>query len=318
MADDNLPARAVVVVIPTRNRPALLERTLVSLADADRPARYRGTYVVENGPAVPAVARVVEGWRDRLAITFRTLADGNKSAALNAVLADLNDELVVFLDDDVRVAPGLLTAYAREDEKAAGRTFFGGPTDVDYEVPPPAWLRAYLPPSAVGWRWTGHPHAVDRPEFLGFNWAARARDLQAAGGFNAAFGPGARTGATGQERNMQERLLQKGWIGRYVEEAVVWHYVPRDRCSRRWTLRRAYRNGVGLGLSEALAPEHLIAGVPRWVWGLTVRKGFMSVRALLDPSPERRFYALQQFIFRVGQIRGIRERARGQQAARQE
>ncbi len=60
---------------------------------------------MESGPAV-------------LKLRYLYLAHGNKSAALNAAMETLGDCLIFFTDDDVRVDPGVLTAYA---EAAAAR-----------------------------------------------------------------------------------------------------------------------------------------------------------------------------------------------------
>ena len=304
--------RRVVVVIPTHGRPALLERTLQSLAAARRPAGYAFTLVAENGGVEPEVARIVDRAPASIDARLQTTADGNKSAALNAVLATLSGELVVFLDDDVRVTPALLEAYAQADAaQPDDRVFFGGPTGVDYESAPPDWLRAYLPPSAVGWQWVGNPARVDQPEFLGFNWAARAHDLKALGGFDPSFGPGARTGATGQEREMQQRLLAAGYVGRLVPEAFVWHFVPRDRCSQGWALRRAFRNGVSEGLRTPADGTARVAGVPRWMVRVAAGKALAALRAQLARSPQARFSAVRDFVLFTGRLKGMRVTARG-------
>lgn len=299
--------RAVVVVIPTCGRPALLERTLASLAATEKPSRYAGTWIVENGGREPVVEQIVEGWRDRLGAQLCSMPDGNKSTALNAMLERFEDELIVFLDDDVRVEAGLLEAYARADAARQEQpVFFGGATAVDYEVPPPEWLRPYLPPSAVGWQWRGNPEHVDAPEFLGFNWAARAADLKRLGGFDAAFGPGARTGATGQERDMQRRLLEGGWRGVYLPEAVVWHYVPQDRCSRTWALRRAFRNGVSEGLYAQPEPGPRLGGVPRWMVRTALTKAVRAIGAQFGRSPQARFAAVRDLLLFTGKLKGMR------------
>lgn len=303
-----MPGRPLVVVIPTRARPDLLERTLASLAHARRPDTYRETRVVENGPRDPRVPEVTARWKESLRVQLFSYPDGNKSAALNAVLTDLAGAFVVFLDDDVRVDGAVLEAYARAEREAGPHVFFGGPTSVDYEVEPPSWLRSYLPPSAVGWDWKGDAAHVDAPEFLGFNWAARVDDLQVVGGFDAAFGPGARTGATGQERDMQCRLLEAGWHGQFVPEARVWHYVPRSRCSRGWALRRAYRNGISLGLSEPQEGARRLGGVPRWMLRVALTKAVRMVGSQFRLSAERRFVATRDLLVHVGRLRGLRMR----------
>ena len=106
---------------------------------------------------------------------------------------------------------------------------------------------------------------ITSPVFLGANWAAFASDLKEVGGFDPWFGPGSATGSTGQEQAMQRRLLGAGLHGRYVPHAEVWHWNPKDRCSPRWALHRAYRNGVKYGLQARLPADTVrVWGYPRY------------------------------------------------------
>lgn len=72
------------------------------------------------------------------------------------------------------------------------------------------------------------------------------------GGFNERRGPG--TGVRGQEYDMQERLLAAGVVGRYLPDALVWHYVPRERCSPEWALARTLPTAAQVGLRLRSAP----------------------------------------------------------------
>lgn len=175
----------------------------------------------------------------------------NKSYALNEALEVVKDGLVVFFDDDVRLSPAVLKAYAEAADDKPRRAFFGGPIGVDYEVRPPEWLIPFFPPSA-----RGNADASGRLElYLGFNWAAYADELRAIGGFNPAFGPGSPTKSTGQEGEMHLRLLDAGFEQRDVPEALVWHYVPRESSSPGWVFRRMYRHGKMAGrLQDGAAP----------------------------------------------------------------
>ncbi len=246
-------------VIPTYGRAALLARTLDSLAACARPPGYAGTLVVENGPKGAAEALVAEaaGRHPGLGLRYLHAERANKSAALNAALADESLRgLLVFFDDDVRMAPGLLEAYAAAAAAhPEGGAFFGGPFSVDYEEAPPGWLLRHLPWSARGMEFSG-PDAEKRPDYyLGFNWAAFAGDIRAAGGFDPNFGPGSPTGARGQETYMQKALRQCGAEAVDVPEARVWHYVPRERCSPQWVVRRLHSSGRSRGSEERRAHE---------------------------------------------------------------
>lgn len=274
----------LTVVIPTHRRNDLLRRTLASLAECERPEEYARTVVVENGGrhgAEDVVRRAPPG----LNVEYVYHNQGNKSAALNRVLEHVGGGLLVFFDDDVRVDPAALTAYAAA---ASGRrAFFGGPVECDYDVVPEEWI--VLPCSARGWAMPPDTDVIKRPDFLGFNWAAYCADLRAAGGFNPEVGPGGTSGSRGQETEMQSRLMRMGLEAVYVANARVWHYVPRERCSVKWSLRRAYQNSVWDGLNRA-TPGPVLFGYPRWTVRELARR-YLKRLAALCKSPEERYRA---------------------------
>lgn len=233
------------VLIPTHGRPTLLDRSLRSLTACRLPARYRETVVVENGSRAGAEAVVAEVAREHpvLRLRYMHVKRANKSHALNEALATVGNGLVVFFDDDVRLDPGVLEAYAEAAERHPRNAFFGGPTDVDYELQPPEWLIPFFPPSARGVSYDSNGLEL----YLGFNWAAYADELLALGGFNPDFGPGSPTGATGQEGEMHLRLMEAGFAQCDVPDALVWHYVPHERSTKGWLCRRTYRHGIMAG-----------------------------------------------------------------------
>lgn len=201
--------------------------------------------VVENGGR-DGVEAICSAAPAHLNIRYLYHEAGNKSAALNRALEETGDELLIFLDDDVRLEPQTLCAYATAAAEAENRAFFGGPVQPEYEVPPEPWIR--LPLSASGWSLPDGDQEVDQPLFLGFNWAAWASDLREQGGFDPAVGPGGASMGRGQESEMQQRLLHSQVRGQYVSQALVWHYVPTSRCSVEWSIHRVYQGGIGSAL----------------------------------------------------------------------
>jgi len=244
----------MVIVIATASAPATLGRTLASLIECVRPASFDRLLLVENGDR-RGVEGVVQGLRGKLNAQYLFEPARSKTMALNLALSYLNNELVVFFDDDVRLAPTVLQCYADAAETHGEGYYFGGPTSVDYEEEPPAWLKRFLPPSAVGHEIPCGTTEVQYPSFfLGFNWAAFADDLKKCGGFHPDFGPGRRV-SVGDESFMQFALNRRGIVGRYLPDARVWHSVPKDRCTPQWVLRRAYPNGFAAGAFSAYWAE---------------------------------------------------------------
>jgi len=291
------------VAIATHDRSELLERTLSSLAQCRIPDGFCGTLVVENGSRAGAEAIVS---RAPAAIRPRYLFEpvGNKSRALNLVLQEAGG-LVIFLDDDVRVGPELLDAYVRAAHAAGPGHFFGGPVAPDYEQAPPQWLVKFLPLSARGWTLDDPASLASKPFFLGFNWAAYVDDLTRVGGFNDQFGPGAVTGSVGQEGEMQRRLVAGGVTARFVAEALVHHWVPRDRCSADWALDRAYRDGIRMGLQRADGSQ---AAKWRATLALVKQAGTSWLGAQLkrlNADPAAHFAAQFRYRRRLGTLRGV-------------
>ncbi len=286
---------SLVVLIPTHGRPSLLGRTLRSVAACERPEGYAECLVIENGPLAGAKTVVDEVAAEHPHARFRYLDHerANKSAALNAALEGLADDpLCVFFDDDIVVDSGALVAYARAADQTEGGAFFGGGFDVEYEVEPADWVRPLLPASARGWDGTG-----PRPScFLGFNWAAYAGDLHRAGGFDPAFGPGSPANATGQEYDMQQKLLGLGLTPVDVLDAWVTHRAPRGCTDPGWLLRRKYRVGTERGIRRKGDPIRELAKEARFAG----RSALMLAKRTLLRDREGRLKALANLYNQAG------------------
>ena len=237
------------VLIPTHGRPDLLIRTLESLAGCELPGNYAETVVAENGS--DAGARDACAAADpRLNVRYVQFAEGNKSAALNAVLAGVPEGPVLFLDDDVRLAPGALAAYAAAAQKHGPGSWFAGPLDIDYEHEPKRWVKPFLPRSAAGWEWDGgegDPGVIDRMEAMGANWCAFAEDLHAARPIRRpTSAPAPPPGRPGRRRDMMTPPARTSGETRPLRAGgsrLVHHYVPAGVGSApKWLTNRAYRN----------------------------------------------------------------------------
>ncbi len=240
----------IAIVIATCNPTKLLERTLVSLAECVAPPNLRRVIVAENGPT-PTARDLVDDFQEGLPIEYHFFPNARKCGALNRALAELDDEFIIYFDDDVRIHPETLTAYAEALDGRTGGIFFGGRCRVDRVDAPEDWLDSFLPAAAKGWAPASEFCELKKSGALGFNWAAFANDLRSVGGYDERCGPG--TAANSDEINVQERLLESGVKGYFVPDAVVWHYVPRERCSAEWVLEYKKKDGVGKGIAFAEA-----------------------------------------------------------------
>lgn len=301
------------VVIATHGRPVLLRRTLTSLADAVRPPSLERVWIVENGSDA-GVRAICAELRDTLPIEYLHFPDPGKAAVLREIVSRIGEGLIVFTDDDVRVAPGFLQAY--EDATATGdqRVVLGGPLKIDYETPPAPWLSKYLPPSARGWEKTDDA-PITKPCLLGANYAAYAQTIIEVGNFRADLGTGSHGNPVGEEWDIQQRLLAAGCRGVYVPDAVVWHYVPRERCTTHWLLDRQYRIFLTNGMNDAKPLKGATwRGLPRWMWRRLLTLRLQAWLAMGLPDPERRFEVRRRYHEYRGYLTGLRMRQASRRA----
>jgi hypothetical protein len=106
---------------------------------------------------------------------------------------------------------------------------------------------------------------------------------------------------------MQKRLIEAGLRGRYVREAKVWHWVPRERCSTRWALGRMYRDGIQRGLNaDTSAEPPRVWGYPRWAIRRALEEATRALVCSGHPSPTVRLCALRAFLLTAGYLKGSR------------
>ncbi len=292
----------LTIGIATADRPTLLARTLQSLAECVLPTGYRETIVIENGPKC-GVEDVVRCSPKSLRTRYLYQPQANKSSALNRLLEETVDGLILFADDDIRVDPGSLCCYREAATEHGPGWFFGGPTRAEYELQPPAWLVRFLLHATGNTTLGDSQRTVHQPVFMGCNWAAHVTDLKATGGFDVRKGPGSPTRSVGQETDMQQRFLKRGLRGLYLPDAVAWHYVPRSRCSPQWTLDRSFREGICGGINAGQRGTSFYSRPPKD--SLKLLRSLVSYGVTrLSRSPRLRFYGEHKWHWRLGYRRG--------------
>ena len=213
-------------MVPTRDRPASLERCLVALRASRRAGSALELIVVDDGSA--AVAAVREVARAHGAAIVRREGRG-PAAARNAGVAATARPIVMFVDDDCEPLPdwaGRMLAALAGERVVAGRTASpaaaAAPVRAGQAITNSLLLGSLQMPGAR----------------LGFapscNLAAHRETLERIG-FDERF-----PSAAGEDRDWCERLLAAGSAIAYEPRAVVVHAPP-------MTTTRFLRQQLGYG-----------------------------------------------------------------------
>lgn len=245
----NANAPPLSIIVPTYNRRERLLRLLRSLAEEHaRGAAFEVVVAIDG--STDGTAEALAGFAAPYPLIVLAGANRGPAAARNRAVAAARGAQLLFLDDDVIAAPGLVARHA------AGAASDDRAVTIGPMLPPP---RARLAP----WlRWEAETlqkqydamlagvYAPTPRQFYTGN-AALARALfDAAGGFNESY-------RRGEDVEFARRLEATGARFVFVPEAIVWHEP--DRSFSDW-LRVAYAYGT----HDARASEPLATALAEW------------------------------------------------------
>lgn len=220
------------VAICTWNRAALLSRVLERLARVQQPPGGWELLVVNNN-STDDTGRVLEAFAGRLPLRRAFEPEQGLSHARNRAVREAGGDYVVWTDDDALVDEGWLAAYARAVERHPEAAVFGGPVRPRFEGTPPGWLSSAWPEigAAFAARDLGaEPFALDPDGELpyGANYVIRARE-QRLHPYDPALGRRLGGGGVGEETAVIRAILAAGGSGRWVPDAPVEHWIPKER-----------------------------------------------------------------------------------------
>ena len=220
------------VIVATHNRPDSIRRLIASLAP-ELANRSRELIIAENGTPTP-MQLSLEG----APLSHLHEPRAGKCRVQNRAIAEASGEILVFLDDDLVVAPGYLAGvdqfFDTHREFAAMKGRILAAEDPEEKVGP---LAPYLdlPIADHG------DDVIEVRGVLGANMAFRAGAIRQVGPFDERLGPGA--GGHEEETEMSQRMRRAGFRIGYAPKALVYHDVDPSRANRERFIRIARERG---------------------------------------------------------------------------
>jgi len=134
----------ISVAICTRNRCGLLAKTLDRLAQAERPISGAWDILVVNNACTDNTRALVASFLDRLPLRETYEPRVGLSHARNRALGETKGSHIAFIDDDVLVGEGWLTAQLDLAKRHPEASVFAGPVQPYFPVlPDPDVMKAF-------------------------------------------------------------------------------------------------------------------------------------------------------------------------------
>jgi glycosyltransferase involved in cell wall biosynthesis len=294
------------IVIPTYNRADELRGTLASLAAIVSADAWE--VVIADNNCTDDTADVVRRASATFPVPLKYVFEKvpGRSAALNTGIAHAAGEIIVTIDDDVRVAPDYLDQVG-EAFDTLKCDYIGGRVHPLWRGERPSWLPAHR-----SRHWAVIALVEEGPEPfewtarlpIGANMALRRRAFDVTGPWNNSVGRKAGT-LLGQEvREWCIRAREKGLRGFYAPNVLVHHVIHADRLNKKYFRRWFYWRGVsraimyqqrGLDMENPVARDidftttpH-VAGIPRYLFRSAAKTARKLVAATLRRNETEAF-----------------------------
>ena len=283
----------ITVILCTYNRCQSLAKTLDSIASSQVPDSINWEVLVVDNNSSDSTRESVGGFCSRYVGRFRYVFESQpgKSYALNTGIREASGNILVFVDDDVTVAPTWLqnlTCALHTGEWAGS----GGRIILQWPAVLPRWLAIEAPYSRhcfPGFDKGQKAHALTEPPF-GANMAFRREMFEKYGVFRTDLGPSAIPGIPphSEDTEFARRLIAAGEHLRYEPSAIVYHPVAEGRINKQYFLKWRFDLGRANVRVFGLRPgtKWFIAGVPLYLFRGLAK---WTARWLFAVEPSRRF-----------------------------
>jgi glycosyltransferase involved in cell wall biosynthesis len=275
---DDEVALEVSIVLCTLDRATQLGNAIRSILDQDcDPRRYE--IVVVDNCSRDRTPQVVQDFQKHAA-NVRYVYEGRLglSTARNRGTAESCAPIVAFFDDDGTAEPGWLDALLKVFREDADAGAAGGLIHVAWPAKKPEWMPVDFQGYYGACDYGDERRSLAFPQYpYGANMMIRRHFLDAIGGFNDELGAKGQNIMQGDELDVFQRLFAMDTKVVYEPRAVVRHWVPAERVTRKWLLRRAYKHGF-----SNTRLTHVRAGATRLTWtALLMRASYNCMLALL-------------------------------------
>lgn len=273
-------AMKLEIIIPTYNRAEMLHRTLVSMADAEKPDSLSLRVTVVDNNSKDNTRNVVEEFQAEGKLDLHYLFEPRqgRTVALNTGIKNADSDLLGTIDDDEELAEDWFVEVekvfsSRWDEV----DFMSGKCLPRFEVEPPKWLPEIYE-AIIGKIDCGEEELIFGKNFDGVlsggNSVIKLSAYNEVGLYNENLGRTEKGLLTCDDDEMHFRLLKYKKRGIHNPKMLIHHFVPVERLTKKYHREWCYGWGISRVLRDRILSQPRmkdIFGVPRYLFGDAIR-----------------------------------------------
>lgn len=256
--------KSLSVIIPTRNRAALLEGTLNSLVDQILDQSEFEVIVVDNG-STDNTKSVCERFSSKLPLVYVFEAQAGLHEGRHAGLRHAKAAVLVYADDDIVAFPTWLDTIKSTFEKDSSIALMGGKNLPKYELPPPFWITQMWNAGCYDGKvvydlsildFGNQEKEIFPGHVFGCNFSVRKQVVIDAGGFHPDGMPFDLIRFRGDgETHVSNYIEKTGLKALYHPLASVYHVVTKERITEEYFCKRRYAQGVSDAFTQLKASD---------------------------------------------------------------
>jgi glucosyl-dolichyl phosphate glucuronosyltransferase len=253
----------VSVIICTYNREQYLHRAMKAVAEQDADfALYE--LVVVNNCSTDATSVICTSFRrefPELNYTCVEEMEPGLSHARNRGIRESKGDILVFLDDDAFAEPAYVKNLIAFYDLHPPVMSTGGKTIPLFEDERPSWMSHFLLPLVAAMDLGDQARLFPKGWYpIGANMSLRKAAIDLVGNFDVLLGRKGKNLQGGEEKDIFNRLRNKGLEPWYLPDTIVHHIIPASRMKTDYIRRQAR----GIGYSERIRTRS--TGFFHFVW----------------------------------------------------
>jgi glycosyltransferase involved in cell wall biosynthesis len=230
------------IIIPTYNRPELLNEFLESLVIQDFNPQDFEILIIDNNSAYDVKEQLEEFKAKYPDFSFIKYIKESKSGlthAWNRGVEESNGELLVFLDDDVTLHKDYFKILSTDFPSPIRNITGGGHVSPVFESQKPAWINKFIMPVFAEIDLGERSKFPKNKHPYGTNMLISRDVFDKVGGFSEDLYESLKDFVPGLlENDFFKRVRSKKIPVYYFHDLVVWHFIPQEKLSKKYVQER--------------------------------------------------------------------------------